>query len=654
MLRNYKSLLPSYTIVTGLVILIISSVYSLNRSLAGSYEQPKLYAVVICVSLLLLFYLFARLLDKKSSFQEFTIIEFLLIVNVIPALVFSSSETISSQRIDLIYESLLIILCLVTRYISFNEMFSRQNLIKGFFIILAMIGLSQAIYGIIQYLLFDLLNPVSLPVKTVTNGTIGPSNGYGLLLGLCLFSTIFLLENKIYIVRKQWLILSGFIILFAFILSKSRGAWISFTISMILLYSILNKENLSHSLKFISNKLRINKWIILCLGLIFCLTLLSIVLFKLIMLNQQSAFGRLYAWQISYKMFLDNVFRGVGYGRFGPEFLNYQMQFLTCPSNQHLIAKASDLATPHNQYLFEFCEKGIIGGLSFIAICCLTIYNSITGFKAVQKNRKYIYLYPLLFITIIILHCIVDSSLVVVPIQIVFIIAIGFIPAPRLVLSKIHVPWEIMLCIFTTTFVIFSYFIFQNIVLDYRGRKIWNEANFYFGQYKYRQAARFYSESLACIPHNATLVSQYGISLIGVGEYERGINSIYSVINDYNEKSAWLALSLAQMRLQNLTAAENYAFMAHRMVPDQLRPRLMLAYLLLNRGDLKGAEVQLKKCVNQETSIHSPSTARISEISRRIYDYVFEESRNNKNSFDSTIFTTKFDATIDSVMLVIP
>lgn len=641
-----------YFLVTALIITIIGSVFSVNRNLVGSYSAPKYYALILGACFAFILFIISKNNEKHIDFSEVTIITIYLFLNFLTSVLSNCNISFGVHKIDLMYEGLLICLYIVTRYLVCRNLISFENIMYGFFVLVTGVGIFQSILGIFQYIMLDLINPEILPVKTVLNGTIGPSNGYGLLIGLSLFSMVYVYNENSRKISKFWLIMSLIVLSLAFFLNKCRGAWISLCVSLILLLMILKSRSI---IRFIENKSSASKLKKQLLSIFFLL--LSIVSFSLSLkailnINFNSVTGRLYSWQISREMFKNNMLSGVGYGRFAPEFLNYQMKFLSNPSNQHFISKASDLATPHSQYLLEFCEKGLIGGLLFLTLFAVIVYHCIKYLRSNSQPYKIQISYLMCFIMIILLHCLIDSSLVVIPIRILFVISLAFIPVLALSNAKMRFNNHIFLTGFMFCTII-VYAAFKVVRNDYLGRQAWHKANCYFNQYQYEQASIFYTIALKYRPNDPALICHYGISLIGLKEYECGINRIRSALDDYNEKSAWLALSLAELRIRRPDAAEEYAMIVHRMFPDQLRPLLMLGVIDLYTGEVCKAEEKIRKCANQETSVQSPITAYIADRSRRIYDSLFGHSLPPSTLYTAESFDSTFGSTIDSIMLVV-
>jgi hypothetical protein len=82
--------------------------------------------------------------------------------------------------------------------------------------------------------------------------------------------------------------------------------------------------------------------------------------------------GRLVIWQATLSMFADYLLFGVGAGNFNIRLHDYKVGY-------HFQGFDEEFIQPHNDYLWVFAEKGVLGGVAFLAIfffairCCLRV-----------------------------------------------------------------------------------------------------------------------------------------------------------------------------------------------------------------------------------------------------------------------------------------
>ncbi|HCL00122.1 MAG TPA: hypothetical protein DHW42_08485, partial [Candidatus Marinimicrobia bacterium] len=455
-------------------------------------------------------------------------------------------------------------------------------------------------------------------IKTVLNGTIGPPNGYGAFIGLGLYCYICLcLENKIKI-SKPFKIIILIIFISSLVLNKSRGAWISLFLSLIILMILLYRNNIK---RFLCNN---NIKVYYAYILLICVCLVIIVL--VVRINISSSIGRIYIWKISINLFFENIFTGVGYGCFDNVFLDYQAKYLQNPINFHLISKASNIASPHNQFLYIFCEAGIIGGIIFLLLYILSIVKLIYYINKKDINMR-VYLYLFCFIIITIIHSMIDSILLVVPIKL--ILFCGFSLVPFKIIKK-DIKKKMVGIVYILLFIInifYTKFIYA-IIIQYPGYEMWTKGNIELNAGNFYNAIEYYDKALNIIPNNPIIYAKKGMALVGSGLYKDGIEYLENIKDKYNYRDVYLSLSLGYLRLGNFTLAEKYAKHAHNMFPDQLRPYLLLSEIYYNQAKFDEARECLNRCVLQITSIRSKATESISECCSILMAKMFDEKIN--------------------------
>ena len=172
------------------------------------------------------------------------------------------------------------------------------------------------------------------------------------------------------------------LILFALLLTKSMGAWLSLILALIALFVLSHK-----SIK----KQRLMLW----LSFIFIALAITFILVTrwerlMDMANPQNSITqRLNYWRTAIAMIKDNPLFGVGPGNFQEVFLKYKMGLST------------DTRYAHNIFLHHWAETGILGLLGIIYL----IISFFRRFR-ITTETKFIFLSGLAFI----LHNLVDNT----------------------------------------------------------------------------------------------------------------------------------------------------------------------------------------------------------------------------------------------------
>lgn len=205
-----------------------------------------------------------------------------------------------------------------------------------------------------------------------TIGTFPSPNIFGGYLLINLFFLLHLLFELRSIRMILFKILPLVAIIFALILTKSLGVWLSLTLALIVLFLSFYK--------FIKHK----KSIIL-LFTIFIFFILSFILFsrrdRLIDLqnSQNSITQRLNYWQTTISIIKDHPILGVGPGNFKEVFLKYKVGINT------------GTRYAHNIFLHQWSETGILGLLGIVFLVNTFIIKSIS-------RSRYLFLAGLAFI----------------------------------------------------------------------------------------------------------------------------------------------------------------------------------------------------------------------------------------------------------------
>lgn len=105
-------------------------------------------------------------------------------------------------------------------------------------------------------------------------------------------------------------------------------------------------------------------------------------------IKRDSSLGRLFIYKISFRMFRDNFISGVGSGKFGYEYLNYQYDYF---KNENYSIKELLLAdnTKHafNDYFQFAIENGVFGLFIIIFLIFFVFYSGVIAIKKYPDDR---------------------------------------------------------------------------------------------------------------------------------------------------------------------------------------------------------------------------------------------------------------------------
>lgn len=476
--------------------------------------------------------------------------------------------------------------------------------IAKFFLLVGITGFFQALYGMLQFGLAKTLMVDLTTVKTVLRGTFGPSNAYGAFIGIGIFSIIYISLSKKCYAKTMIAILP--ICLGAFLLNRSRGAWFSLLLSLVIFIFLLNAYKLKTFMcrkKWFRNKIIMYSLLVIILGA----GLISLFYF-LYRMDLGSSCGRLYALRIALQMIKDNPVCGIGVGQFEKYFLLTQKSFLQEPQHAQWIHHAAALQTPNNHYVLTLCESGFVGLILQFSLIVIS-------FKYLVKNLKdnNTCTAILCFLLIFAVHALFDSIFLSIPLKLLFLTALCLLPMKRYTffLSRQRFVIANFLVLFLS--VTLCAFIFFRVKATIPAYRAWSRGNNYLKKDLYTDAIFEYDKALDVLQDRNELLSRKCVALIGLGHYHQ----VISLLSDFTDKetnvNVLLELGLSSLKVNRLQEAEKYAMQAHTLFPDHLRAQLLLSIIYYEQGDIKKSKWYLNNCIEEKTRIKSELTAAISD-----------------------------------------
>ncbi len=330
----------------------------------------------------------------KKLKADFT---FLKIPFFISSLVFLSFILLSFYKSIIITESIylfskiltLILFLILTTYLIIQKQLSNEFLIKS------VVWFTIIIVAIAIYQIFNIYQSDEIFFMNVNK--ITSSNGNKNLLASILFLTLPFVIYSIGI-RKIWKYISFtlvFIILIIFWILQTKTVIIGFIIFLILniVYLLITKSK-------VIGKVRLLILVISTIILISCITFISVKYQNLFpnLFSGNTFKTRVLLWENSFQMIKENTIFGVGAG-------NWQIYFPKFGLDKfgigNIIANGTTTyQRPHNDFLWIFCEMGIMGIISYLFLFLSFFYYGIKLIKN-QQEKKANWLYALFLSTII-------------------------------------------------------------------------------------------------------------------------------------------------------------------------------------------------------------------------------------------------------------
>ncbi|SMO72385.1 O-antigen ligase family protein [Solitalea koreensis] len=419
--------------------------------------------------------------------------------------------------------------------------FTKENtqlLLIGFLFVIVY----QAVYGILQF----------WQTTSLVRGTFINPGIYGCFIGLGLpIITHFITKPKITRARIILLISIGVLVLNSLYFSKSRTALVSSLLgSIIIIFYRLKIDPV-----YIITK---HKKIITAL----IIGILAVIINSLWQQNTVSVSGRFLIWKISYYMFLDHPFFGIGYGNFFTEYGNYQANyFLSGQGTPNEVKIAGMNYYAFNEFLKITVENGIIGILVFVGLIVAIIFSVWRGIK---NNQAYAIVFAVLF-GVILIFGLFSYPFQDFAISALFYCCLSYIASIDMILLK-YTPTRISRSILLLVICGFAFVSIQKIYSIFQ----WRDATENLSELN--PSFKKYQQIFPVLSNNGAFLFNYAAELAYAGKNRQAIPLFIRAARYGNsvELYIWLADCYAAIG-HNALAEQNYTKAAY-MHPKLFKP----------------------------------------------------------------------------------
>lgn len=502
-------------------------------------------------------------------------------------------------------------------YVQEREEFRR--FVDLSFVLIILSGTLMALYGILQHYGLDVLHPRGVATfgpKVVS--TLGHANALGGYLAAIFPLALYNLRRYAKRPAKNLHILMGGLIIWALLLTVSRGAWLALAGALV----IFNVERLRHLWQkhLASGRRRIAGVVVLTLGLV----LPFWVVFRI---NPDSALGRLFIWRITWNMFADAPLIGIGYDRYKVEYLNYQAKFFDETANPMHFDRAANLKQADNEYLQILAESGIEGFLLFI-ILAISIYVMIYHILKAPNGGKEegrITLVLASSITIVLLHSLVDNPLRNLPLQLFYVYCLGIISLMAKQLGLFAVfrssRWSFHrnLVPVVTVLGLLAYSVLN--VIDRGAAYIhWQNGQNFVEQGKWAEGIEEYLRAHSELPYEGEIQFHLGAAYAYVEQPLKALPLLEGSKTSFNDKNIYIVEGSALFQLGRYQEAEQSFRTALRMYPNLLLPRLWLAEMFLRTNREKEGISLLRQIATIQPKVLTDEAKRIKRDAERLLE----------------------------------
>lgn len=500
---------------------------------------------------------------------------------------------------------------LVIQLIAFNDNDEQQSFIKRAFYIFFMTSILLSLYGILQYFGFDPLRKMLYPsAESRVIATMGNANSLGGYLAAAFPFSIYSFRFEASGWKKKIILPGLVLILIALILTLSRGAWLGLAGGMLFLYR--KKIQLFWKRSVTSKMLKI--------GLPLAILIFSVFAgFLVYRVNPDSAFGRIFIWKVSAKMIDAHPIVGIGYGRYGVEYLNDQAKFFEEAKHKKYESWADNLKGAKNECIQILAETGIIGLVVFLTILFLIFYQFLKIPEYVRtKNRVLNFLVSSL--VVILIHSLVEDTLYAPSTQLLFWFDIGIFclivkQSKEIPIIGISIPEHTIsfknYYLFRFVFLIILIAAISNAYKKTEGFWHWQKGQNFVATGKWQEGIKEYKKALKIFPRNGELQFHLGSAYSYTQQPEKAIVLLSKSPNRFNDKNLYIVMGYTLIQLKRFKRAELSFEMATKMYPQLLLPHLWLAQLYKKEGRKTDAAKQLKIILKLEPKIITEETIEI-------------------------------------------
>lgn len=331
----------------------------------------------------------------------------------IPLLLFLLLAAASIFRAPYMHDSLIefskLVNLIAIFYLTVNHINDRRD-IKKVVNVIVIVGAVLSIFGIIQYL--GGITNSWWDIKNFLSSVYVNHNHFAGFLELSIPLCIGLALGERNGMKRPFYIYLFFVMLLAFMLSMSRGAWFSLAFSMSIMFILLYKKG------FIRKRFFTLFFIFILIGFLFMKNgALDLFLGRIASYKEFDFEGRLEIWNGTLGIIKDNLFFGTGIGTFIHCFPRYR------PAGLNLFVNYA-----HNDYLQLASELGIVSLFLAFYMLFLIARKAIKTYLVSESNfKKGVFIGMFTGILSIAIHSIVDFNLRIPANAILFAVLSGMI-----------------------------------------------------------------------------------------------------------------------------------------------------------------------------------------------------------------------------------
>ena len=288
-------------------------------------------------------------------------------------------------------------------------------------------GFIVCLYGLLQYFRLDFIVWATSFEGRISSSLGNPNFLAGYLVAVLPLAVVsFINENKM--LKKLLLALNVILLITCLILTQTRGSWIAFAGSILVLIILAGIAYWNDP----GRRIMLKKFyavtaiiIIIASGYIISVNNAYTRKFKTIFRpNIASVYERVFKWRTAQEMITDHPVLGVGIGAIK---VNYALYQIKAKQKMRIILRGTSESQVHNEYLQILAEAGFVGLASFLCIIIVFFINAFRQLREKNLDSKWISIGIIAGVAGILIDSISNFPLHIIPTGFLFWLYLGMI-----------------------------------------------------------------------------------------------------------------------------------------------------------------------------------------------------------------------------------
>jgi O-antigen polymerase len=253
-------------------------------------------------------------------------------------------------------------------------------------------------------------------------------------------------------------------------------------------------------------------------------------------------------------------------------------------------------------------ENGITGFLLFMLVIGFLFYPVKENIAA---NRSMPAMYA--GIIAILVSAAFSYSFELIFILFVFLMLAAFVSADTKPVIQVSIHNRLMRGIIVLPVLLCMIFIGITTVQEYAWRQKWRYAFALLRNENYNNATILYKEVCEGIPHEKTVLLEYGKSLLLLERYDEGLAVLENAAKYIADPFLSINLAEGYTALKKYDRAEKELLQSISMIPNRIYPRYLLAKLYMQQGDTLKASRYAEKTLQLPVKVQSQAIMQMQQ-----------------------------------------